>query len=346
VFVGWNASASGAEINYGAGASYLATGDITLYATWRPYGTVTYAVNFNSNGGNMTAAQSVVLGEKAFRPINPVRTGYAFAGWYSDPGLTAVYDFSRPVTGTVALYAKWEAVLYTVTFNGNGASGPVSPAQTVNAGSPVTLPGGTGLSKTGHTFGGWSTDNSGTENIYNVGAFYRPGGDITLFAVWNALPYTVSFNSNGGSAVTGQTVYYGSLAAWPEDPVKEGYTFVNWYSDSGLTAEYDFSSPVTGNITLYAKYTFEWFQIIFLEFNKEYSGKINSGESHYYRFYVTNGASYAFTSSVAAAVRYEEDDAVWFSLSSGTVNQNARRSGWAYIKIDNPGTYSLQIRDP
>jgi len=349
-FGGWNASATGGEINYGAGASYLATGDITLYATWYPYGTVTHAVTFNSNGGSMTASQNVVSNTAAFRPLNPVRNGYAFVDWYGDSAYTSVYDFSKPVSGSVNLYAKWEAVLCTVTFNANGGSGLVPPAQTVNAGFVVTLPngapqGGGGLSKAGHVFGGWSTDDSGAENIYSPGAFYRPGSDITLFAKWDLLPYTVTFNSNGGNAVQNQTVYYGSKAVRPEDPVKIGYIFVNWYSDSNLTNEFDFSSPVTGNMTLYAKYTFEWFRIIFLEFNKQYSDTINSGESHYYRFSVTSGKSYSFTSSVAAVVRYEDGDAVWFSLSSGSVNQTAGKSGWAYIKIDNPGAYTLQIRD-
>jgi uncharacterized repeat protein (TIGR02543 family) len=235
-----------------------------------------------------------------------------------------------------------------VVYNANGASGQVPDAQAANAGFAVTLPAGTGLSKAGHVFGGWSVDidDSGGETVYDAGASYRAASDITLFARWNALPYTVSFASNGGSAVPYQTVYYGSAAACPEDPVKDGYTFVNWYSDSGLNTMYDFSTPVTGNITLYARYTFEWFRIMFLQFNKQYSDSVNSGEAHYYRFYVENGASYAFTSVLPAEARYESGDTFWFNPGSGSVTQTAGQSGWAYIKIDNPATYSLRIKHP
>jgi uncharacterized repeat protein (TIGR02543 family) len=254
-FGGWNVNASGTEINYSAETAYLATGDITLYARWHPLGTVAYTAAFDSNGGSAAASQNIVSGTAAFRPINPIRTGYDFAGWYSDSGLSAVYDFSSPVTGNITLYAKWDIILrYTVTFNANGASGAVPAAQTVNVDTAITLPSGAGLTKAGHSFGGWSADDSGTEDVYADGASYTVTCYITLFAKWDALPYTVSFNSAGGSAVPSQTLFYGTAAVRPADPVKDGFTFVNWYGDSGMNNVYDFVNPVTGNTTLYAKW--------------------------------------------------------------------------------------------
>ena len=67
--------------------------------------------------------------------------------------------------------------------------------------------------------------------------------------------YTVTFNSNGGSSVASQTVLEGSTATRPADPTKSGYTFAGWYKDSSLTTAYNFSTAVTANITLYAKWT-------------------------------------------------------------------------------------------
>lgn len=67
--------------------------------------------------------------------------------------------------------------------------------------------------------------------------------------------YTVTFDTNGGSSVTKQTVVSGDKAVKPADPTKDGYEFAGWYTDSGLTKAYDFSSKVTGSITLYAKWT-------------------------------------------------------------------------------------------
>ena len=67
--------------------------------------------------------------------------------------------------------------------------------------------------------------------------------------------YTVTFESNGGSSVESQTVKYSEKVAKPEDPTREGYTFDGWYSDSSLTKLWDFDTVITGNITLYAKWT-------------------------------------------------------------------------------------------
>lgn len=67
--------------------------------------------------------------------------------------------------------------------------------------------------------------------------------------------YTVKFDTDGGSAVSSKTVTRNSKVAEPADPTKDGYTFDGWYTDKNLTAAYDFSQPVTKNITLYAKWT-------------------------------------------------------------------------------------------
>ncbi len=67
--------------------------------------------------------------------------------------------------------------------------------------------------------------------------------------------YTVTFNSNGGSAVESQTVKENGLVTKPTDPTKEGYTFSGWYLDLNDNDAYDFSTKVTKNITLYAKWS-------------------------------------------------------------------------------------------
>jgi len=253
-FGGWNASAIGTEINYGAGATYTVTGDIDLYATWYPIGTIIYTVGFDSDGGSAVASQDIVSGKQAFQPADPIRRGNIFIDWYADPGFNNVYDFSKPVTGAITLYAKWEAIKYTVTFNANGANGTTPASQTVNALSSITLPNGNGLSNAGYNFGGWSVDDTGT-NVYDIGESFIVESDITLFAVWNLQPYTVNFYSNGGSAVQSQSVTYGSITTRPADPVRNGYKFVGWYINTGLTDVYNFSNTVTGNVTLYAKWS-------------------------------------------------------------------------------------------
>ncbi len=67
--------------------------------------------------------------------------------------------------------------------------------------------------------------------------------------------YTVTFNSNGGSAVADAFVEGGKTVEEPEKPTKDGHSFEGWYEDEGLTRLYDFSTPVTADRTLYAKWT-------------------------------------------------------------------------------------------
>ncbi|MFC5471306.1 Ig-like domain-containing protein, partial [Cohnella suwonensis] len=69
--------------------------------------------------------------------------------------------------------------------------------------------------------------------------------------------YTVTFNSNGGSAVSSQSMSYDGTgtATEPTDPTRAGYSFGGWYKDSGLTAQFNFTEFITGDKTLYAKWT-------------------------------------------------------------------------------------------
>ncbi len=66
--------------------------------------------------------------------------------------------------------------------------------------------------------------------------------------------YKVTFDSNGGSSVSSQTVEKGKTATKPANPTREGYTFGGWYIDINSNNEYNFSTEVTKNITLIAKW--------------------------------------------------------------------------------------------
>lgn len=70
-----------------------------------------------------------------------------------------------------------------------------------------------------------------------------------------ALSYTVTFNTNGGSAVDSVKVSKNSTLTEPKAPEKTGFEFAGWFADEKLTKEYDFGSKVTSAMTLYAKWT-------------------------------------------------------------------------------------------
>lgn len=87
--------------------------------------------------------------------------------------------------------------------------------------------------------------------------------------------YTVSFESNGGTSVSSQSVESGSTATKPADPTKDGYDFTAWYSDSSLSSEYNFSTAVTSDITLYAGWD-EQETLYTITFDYNYSGSTST----------------------------------------------------------------------
>ena len=69
------------------------------------------------------------------------------------------------------------------------------------------------------------------------------------------ITHIVTFDSNGGSSVAKITVTSSDTAYIPADPIKNGHIFSGWYADEKLTVEFDFSTPITSDTTIYAKWT-------------------------------------------------------------------------------------------
>jgi uncharacterized repeat protein (TIGR02543 family) len=173
-------------------ANDTVAGAITLYAKW--YSTVTF--NANSAAGTVPASQTANAGSSITLPGvgNLTRTGYTFGGWNTNStGTGTNYNAgaSYTPTGNITLYAVWTN---TVTYNINSGSGTTPTVQTVNAGANVTLPSGSGFSRTGYTFGGWNTNSSGTGTNYNSGTSYTPTGNITLYAKWTPNTAGITFD--------------------------------------------------------------------------------------------------------------------------------------------------------
>jgi uncharacterized protein (TIGR02145 family)/uncharacterized repeat protein (TIGR02543 family) len=227
---------------------------ITLYAKWTLN---TYAVSFNSNGGSSISAQTIAYNAFAIQPSAPTKTGNTFAGWYSDSALATAYGFSTPVTAAITLFAKWTVNLYTVSFNSNGGSAAIS--QMIAFNSTATQPSPT-PTQSGYGLLGWYSDSLLTAAF----SFSTPvTSSITLYAKWTANLYIVTFNSNGGSSVPNQTVVYNSVATQPTSPIRTGYILSGWYLDSVLTSVFNFSTPITASITLYAKWTINTYTVNF-----------------------------------------------------------------------------------
>lgn len=143
---------------------------------------------------------------------------------------------------------------YTVAYNMNGGSGSIS-SQTKYYGKALTLS-STKPTRTGYSFQGWATSASGSV-AYASGANYTANAAVTLYAVWKANTYAVTYNANGGTgAPTAQTKTYGkALTLSTVKPTRENYNFLGWAtSATATTATYAPGASYTANAaaTLYA----------------------------------------------------------------------------------------------
>ena len=220
------------------------TGDVIndTTNTPEPNGTpVTVTYDYGERGG-IYAEQIVQAGEKAIEPDVPSRQGYQFTDWYLDD---TKYDFNTAVTKDMTLTAKWTANSYTITFDTDGGSA-IEPI-TQDYGTQITAP--ADPTREGYTFIGWDKAIPAT----------MPAGDMTITAQWRINQYTVTFDTDGGSAVAPITQDYGTAITAPADPTREGYTFIGWdkaipatmpAGDMTITAQWKDSEKPTGEIKI------------------------------------------------------------------------------------------------
>jgi uncharacterized repeat protein (TIGR02543 family) len=141
----------------------------------------------------------------------------------------------------------------TVTFNAQGGSAVASQ----NAGEDGRITQPANPTRAGYTFGGWYKEAACT-TPWNF-TTDAVTANITLYAKWieeGVTTYTVTFNTQGGSTITPQTVEQGGKVQQPASPTREGYTFGGWHKEAACTTTWNFDTDaVNGNITLYAKWT-------------------------------------------------------------------------------------------
>ncbi|MCH4276995.1 MAG: InlB B-repeat-containing protein [Atopobiaceae bacterium] len=268
-FAGWS---DGAGHTYADASEVenLATGaagdaSVTLTAQWVANG---YTVTFDATGGTGTMpAQPMTYGAAAnLTACTLVRTGYAFLGWSKTQGGTivdlvdeaSVTDLAT--SGTVPLYAVWQANSYTIEFNGNGAtSGTMADLpMTYDTAANLTA---NAYAKDHYTFTGWNTKADGSGTPYAGGdsvANLATSGTVILYAQWSGDSYDVTFEGNGSTSGTMQLqgMTYGSSAKLtPNGFVRADYTFLGWALAAGTTTPDYFDGQLVSDLdptTLYA----------------------------------------------------------------------------------------------
>lgn len=232
-------------------ADRVASKDMTFVATWTP---ISYKVVYDVAGGTAIQDGSYDIETGISSLPTPQREGYVFDGWYrGNQKVTSI----PAGTGDVTLKAHWTEISYTLSFKTNNGTSLADISYTKT--QPETLP--SGLTKEGYMFGGWFLDENFTGS--NLEAVPFPAGTagqtnipVMVYAKWTPTPYTITFNTNGGSdqdalRYTIETETF----KLPTRTTKAGYTLVGWYIDEDLTEPYgEVVKGTHGDFTLYAKW--------------------------------------------------------------------------------------------
>lgn len=208
----------------------------------------TLEATFDPDNGESIFTQTIDRGEKFTKPTEPSKENHTFAGWYNGD---EKFDFDADTTNApnvLNLVAKWDINQYTVQFvsdYGSFADQTIEYGGTIDTGK-LTIP-----QVEGFTFDGWYTDATYTTEF----DFTKPiTSNTTVYAKWTANDYKVSFVTEHVDAPASQNVTYNGTADDPGKLTAEGYTFIGWYADEAHKTKFDFSTPITGDTKVYAKW--------------------------------------------------------------------------------------------
>ena len=230
-----------------------------------------HTLTFETNGGSAINPVTVRHGNAVARPADPTKDKYTFIGWYADPEFTEEYDFATVLEADKTIYAKFELtstpigdiyVRYDVLHIKQLPDGTYDLANaevehlSAKKDSTVTAV-AKNYSATHHFFNSKLGTLTGTAIQPYKGVDGKPV--YTILSVYYDLDFhTLTFDTMGGSKIAPETVRHGLTVAKPKDPVNGGYIFDGWYTDKTFRHRYDFSTPLTEDITIYAK----WFLIV------------------------------------------------------------------------------------
>ena len=214
----------------------------------------TITITFNSDGGSAVGPLSGPIGSTITLPAAPKYTGNTFDGWSLQPpgqGSYTILTSPYTLTASVTIYAQWTPDLENITFNSEGGSSV--PGYSGYYGTTITLP--AAPTYAGHTFDGWFLKPTGGTALTSP---YTLTASRTLYAHWTAnatATDTITFNSEGGSAMGPLSGPEGTTITLPAAPTYPGHTFDGWFvapsGGSALTSPY----TVAASVTLHAQWT-------------------------------------------------------------------------------------------
>ena len=217
--------------------------DYTLEAKWN-YFTVSY--NLNGGTNNPANPTSYLVEDSQLALYSPIKTGYDFLGWQYKGNY--VTEINPSWIENIELNAIWKAHDYSITYELNGGiNDPSNPTNYTVEDNTITLKEPT---RTGYAFDGWYDSPSFGDEIDKI--IKGSSGDITLYAKWSIIAYTITYELNGGiNDPLNPTNYTVEDSFVLNEPTKTGYTFTGWY-DSENNEVTSILAGNTGALTLTA----------------------------------------------------------------------------------------------
>lgn len=158
---------------------------------------------------------------------------HAFSGWFSDPACTSKYAGTNMVTSDITLWGRYSEYTYKISHKANGGTGSVSD-RTVRYSQSTTLA-SSEFKRAGYRLLGWARSATATKAEYAPGASVSKlsgtnGGIVTLHAVWEALPYSISYAANGGTGTmaSDESVTDADYTVRACAFTRPGYRFDHW----------------------------------------------------------------------------------------------------------------------
>lgn len=216
----------------------------------------TYHIKYTLDGGTMSGAPETYTENSADITLpQPTKADYRFTGWTGTDLTAPTMEVTIPTgsKGDREYTANWKKIQYfTVSYRDGGHGKSTMPAdEKVEEGKYATRP--TDPTEKGWIFKGWYEKDDYIGDVFDFEKT-QITHDITLTARW-AQAFTVKFDANGhGAAPADQTVEINGKAAKPTDPTDGDYSFQGWYTTVECSTTFDFSTPITGDTTVYAKW--------------------------------------------------------------------------------------------
>lgn len=255
-FLGWATSADSTSAVYQPGAAYTGNSALSLYAVWK---VIPYKVTLQFNdGATPTQQRTLTYGAPYGQLPTPEKAGYEFGGWYHENGEVITAETLMLTTANHTLTAKWNAKEWTVSFDAN--NGANEPEQiTVKTDEEFTIPEAVPVNA-GHRFLGWAQSADSNTPEYQPGDSLQVRYDVTLYALWQAEHYTVTFDARGGElAFTSKSVLFGQPYGELPIPTMEDNEFLGWYTDieEGTVITAEDPVQITEDQTFYARWAID-----------------------------------------------------------------------------------------